>query len=82
FIMAIITWTLGKRSVGPSNGYTVLGLLILLGLVGVGIQGVLAMAGWFVHVRNQAIVVPAREAARESGRGPGLAVGHGDGGHG
>lgn len=82
FIMAIITWALAKRTVGSSNGYTVLGLLIFLGLVGVGIQGVLAMSAWFVHVRNQAIVVPAREATLESGRGPGLSVGHGDGGHG
>ena len=60
FIMAMITWIIGKRSVGPNNAYLTLGLLIFLGLVGMGIQGVLAMTAWFVHVRNESIVVPAR----------------------
>lgn len=64
FMMAIITWALGKRAVGPDNGYLVLGLLIFLGLAGIGIQGVLAMVAWFVNVRNESIVVPAREERR------------------
>lgn len=65
FIMAVITWAIGKRSVGPNNAYLTLGLLIFLGFVGMGIQGVLAMTAWFVHVRNESIVVPARRARRE-----------------
>lgn len=64
FIMATITWALGKRAVGPNNAYLTLGLLIFLGLAGAGIQGVLAMTAWFVHIRNQAIVVPSRLEAR------------------
>jgi hypothetical protein len=65
FIMAIITWILGKRSVGPNNAYLTLGLLIFLGFVGMGIQGVLAMTAWFVHVRNESVVVPERRERRE-----------------
>lgn len=65
FVMAMITWALGKRMVGPNNAYLTLGLLVFLGLAGMGIQGVVAMTAWFVHVRNQAIVVPARLEARE-----------------
>ncbi len=61
FVMALITWILGKRAVGPNNAYLTLGLLIFLGLLGVGIQGALAMVGWFAYVRNQTVVAPARE---------------------
>lgn len=67
FIMAMVTWSLGKRSVGGNDAYLTLGLLIFLGLLGAGIQGAIAMTGWFVHVRNQAIVVPAREALHTEG---------------
>ncbi len=65
FIMAVVTWIIGKRSVGPNNAYLTLGLLIFLGLAGMGIQGVLAMTAWFVHVRNESIVVPERRARLE-----------------
>lgn len=65
FVMALITWILGKRSVGANDAYLTLGLLIFLGLVGMGIQGVLAMTAWFVLVRNESIVVPARRARLE-----------------
>ena len=65
FMMALITWILGKRVVGPNNAYLTLGLLIFLGLVGMGILGVIAMTAWFVHVRNQSIVVPARRERLE-----------------
>jgi hypothetical protein len=60
FVMALVTWIIGKRAVGENNAYLTLGLLIFLGLAGLGIQGVLATTAWFVHVRNQSIVVPAR----------------------
>lgn len=60
FIMALVTWILGKRAVGDNNAYLTLGLLIFLGFVGMGIQGALAMTGWFFHVRNRSIVAPAR----------------------
>jgi hypothetical protein len=72
FMMALITWILGKRDVGANNAYLTLGLLIFLALAGMGIQGVIAMTGWFIHVRNQAIVVPARREARERARRLGL----------
>lgn len=60
FVMALVTWTLGKRAVGDNNAYLTLGLLVFLGLAGLGIQGALAMTAWFVHVRNRSIVAPAR----------------------
>lgn len=72
FIMAVITWIIGKRSVGANNAYLTLGLLIFLGFAGLGIQGVLAMTAWFVQVRNQSIVVPARRARLERQASPGL----------
>lgn len=75
FVMALITWALGKRDVGPNNAYLTLGLLIFLGLLGVGIQGVLAMVGWFAYVRNQTVVVPAREMERR-GHEAHVAAGH------
>ena len=65
FVMALITWILGKRSVGPNNAYLTLGLLIFLGLVGIGIPGAIGTTAWFVHVRNRLIVVPARRARLE-----------------
>ena len=65
FIMALVSWALGRRSVGPNNAYLTLGLLIFLGFVGMGVQGVLAMSAWFVHVRNESIVVPARRERHE-----------------
>ena len=61
-VMALITWILGKRSIGPNDAYLTLGLLIFLGFVGMGIQGAIATTAWFVHVRNRLIVVPARRA--------------------
>jgi hypothetical protein len=72
FIMALINWILGKRVIGPNNAYLTLGLLIFLGFVGMGIQGALAMSAWFVHVRNQAIVVPARRERLAEERRAGL----------
>jgi hypothetical protein len=65
FIMALICWILGRRSVGDNSAYLTLGLLIFLGFAGMGIQGVLAMTAWFVQVRNRSIVVPARRARLE-----------------
>jgi hypothetical protein len=84
FIMALVTWILGKRSVGENNAYLTLGLLIFLGFAGMGIQGFLAMTAWFVHVRNESIVVPARRARLEREARLGLHPGeeHGSqGGH-
>jgi hypothetical protein len=67
FTMATICWILGKRYIGPSNAYTALGVLIFLGFAGVGLQGVMAMAGYFAYVHNDAVTVPARlEAARHN----------------
>jgi hypothetical protein len=74
FIMALISWILGKRYIGASSAYTTLGLLIFLGFAGIGLQGALAMAGYFTHVRNSALVIPARQEK--------LAHGAADNGHG
>lgn len=66
FVMALVTWILGKREVGINNAYETLGLLIFLGLLGVGIQGALFMVGRFLYVRNREVVLPRlRAAARE-----------------
>ena len=62
FTMALVTWILGKRSVGSNNAYQVLGLLIFLGLLGVGAQGAVFMLGRFVFVRNRELVVPRMAA--------------------
>jgi hypothetical protein len=60
FTMALISWILGKRYIHASSGYTTLGLLIFLGFAGVGLQGALAMAGYFTYVRNETLVAPSR----------------------
>jgi hypothetical protein len=65
FVMALVTWMLGRRDVGANNAYLTLGLIIFLGLVGLGIQGAIATTAWFVDVRNRNIVVPARLEAKE-----------------
>ncbi len=79
FVMAQVTWILGKRAIGTNNAYLTLGLVIFLGLVGMGIQGAIAMTAWFVHVRNESIVVPARRERLERAAHRGL---HGSGDHG
>ncbi|MGH9088473.1 MAG: hypothetical protein ACRDYZ_10250, partial [Acidimicrobiales bacterium] len=56
FTMALVTWILGKRFVPQNNAYDTLGLLIFLGLLGVGAQGVVAMTFRFVYVRNRELV--------------------------
>lgn len=56
FVMAIVCWCIGNRTLHDNNAYQALGLLIFLGLVGVGIQGALATIARFVYVRNQARV--------------------------
>jgi hypothetical protein len=74
FTMAIICWILGKRYIGASSAYTALGVLIFLGFAGIGLQGAMAMAGYFTYVHNDAVTVPARlEAAKHQ------PAGHSDG---
>lgn len=60
--MALVTWILGKRSIGHNNAYDTLGLLIFLGLLGIGIQGAIFMIGRFLYVRNRELVVPRLQA--------------------
>lgn len=69
FTMALITWALGKRYFTSNNTYEVLGLLIFLGFAGVGLQGAVAMSGYFTYVRNKEIVVPARKKAAAARHG-------------
>lgn len=81
FLMALVTWALGKRAlpvhVGSGNPYLTLGLLIFLGLVGAGISGFLAMTAYFVYVRNQSVVVPSRlRASLEEARRRETLLGH------
>ena len=50
-IMALIGWVVGNRSYHGSLGYQVLGLLIFLGLLGIGVQGLLGTLGRFLYLR-------------------------------
>jgi hypothetical protein len=63
FIMAIVCWCIGNRTLSANNAYQALGLLLFLGLVGVGIQGALGASARFVHVRNRARVEAGQVAA-------------------
>jgi hypothetical protein len=54
FIMAIVTWVVGNKTLFDNNAYQALGLLLFLGLIGIGIQGVLFTLARFVYVRNEA----------------------------
>lgn len=62
FVMAVVTWALGKRHIAPNTAYDILGIVLLLGLIGVGIQGALAMIARFAYVHNREITVPQRHA--------------------
>lgn len=62
FIMAQVSWVVGNRTLSDNNAYQALGLLIFLGLIGVGIQGVLFTAARLVYVRNEARVEAAHHA--------------------
>lgn len=64
FTMALICWTIGNRTLDQNNAYQALGLVIFLGLLGVGVQGALAMIGYFVYTRNRdQVEYPDRAAA-------------------
>jgi len=52
FTMALVTWTIGNRTLYLNNAYQALGLVIFLGLLGVGVQGGIGAVGWFLYVRN------------------------------
>ncbi len=58
FTMGMISWARAKHLIAHNTLYTVLGVLLFLGLVGVGIQGALAMAARFVFIRNKELVAP------------------------
>ncbi|HUA95783.1 MAG TPA: hypothetical protein VMB82_09675 [Acidimicrobiales bacterium] len=62
FIMAIVTWVVGNKTLFDNNAYQALGLLLFLGLIGIGIQGVLFTLARFVYVRNEARVQAAHHA--------------------
>jgi hypothetical protein len=62
FIMAIVTWVVGNRTLFDNNAYQALGLVLFLGLVGIGIQGVLFTVARFVNARNEARVEAAHHA--------------------
>jgi hypothetical protein len=62
FIMAIVTWVVGNKTLFDNNAYQALGLLLFLGLIGIGIQGVLFTLARFVYVRNEARVERAHHA--------------------
>jgi len=50
-IMALIGWVVGNRSYNQSLGYQVLGILIFLGLLGIGVQGLIGTFVRFLYVR-------------------------------
>ena len=62
FIMAIVTWVVGNKTLFDNNAYQALGLILFLGLIGIGIQGVLFTLARFVYVRNEARVERAHHA--------------------
>jgi hypothetical protein len=62
FVMAIVCWCIGNRTLYANNAYQALGLVLFLGLVGVGIQGAIGATARFVHVRNRARVEAGRAA--------------------
>lgn len=80
FGMALITWGLGKRALsvaaGAGNPYQTLGLVIFLGFLGAGIGGFLATTAYFLYVRNEAIVVPARRDAERAAAEHGALAAH------
>lgn len=80
FAMALITWGLGKRVLSPAVGagspYLTLGLFIFLAFAGAGIGGLLATIAYFVHVRNEELVVPARLEAQHRAAAHGAPAGH------
>jgi len=61
--MALVSWVVGNRTLYENNAYQVLGLLIFLGLLGVGVQGVLVTAARFVYIRNRTWVDSAGTVA-------------------
>jgi hypothetical protein len=53
FTMGLVSWCIGNRSFAGNNAYQALGLVIFLGLLGVGAQGVVATLARFIYVRNR-----------------------------
>ncbi len=69
-IMALIGWVVGNRSYEHSVAYGVLGLLIFLGLLGIGVQGLLGTLVRFLYLRNQLLSEQrASQAAERHGSG-------------
>lgn len=60
--MALICWCLGNRTLNGNNAYETLGLLIFLGLLGIGAQGVVVTFARWLYFRNETVV--ARRQAR------------------
>jgi hypothetical protein len=63
FIMAMVCWVVGNRTLYMNNAYQALGLVIFLGLAGVGIQGALGGIVMFTYVRHRTLVDAAAGAA-------------------
>ena len=61
FIMAMVSWVVGNRTLSSNNWYQVLGLLIFLGLAGLGIMGMAATGFMLAVTANKQII--ARRAA-------------------
>lgn len=54
FVMAIVSWSIGNRTLYDNNAYQALGLVLFLGLLGVGVQGALGAVSRFLYVRYRA----------------------------
>jgi hypothetical protein len=63
FIMALVCWVVGNRTLYLNNAYQALGLLIFLGLCGVGIGGAIGGVVMFTYVRHRTLVDAAEAAA-------------------
>ncbi|HEX3946202.1 MAG TPA: hypothetical protein VHW47_00790 [Acidimicrobiales bacterium] len=60
--MALVCWCLGNRTLSSNNAYETLGLLIFLGLLGAGAQGVMVTFARWLYYRNETVV--ARQQAQ------------------
>ncbi|MGH9091362.1 MAG: hypothetical protein ACRDZR_08310 [Acidimicrobiales bacterium] len=60
FVMAIVCWCIGNRTLYANNAYQALGLVLFLGLLGVGIQGAIGATARFAYVRDRARVDAGR----------------------
>jgi len=68
FVMSLVSWVVGNRTLSSNNWYQVLGLLIFLGLLGLGIMGMVA-TGFMLAVAANKRIMARRAAAAATAHG-------------